>query len=77
MVCTASTCQLLETNFIISNIILSTIILKRPSSAGKGLSFINENQNEYCEYMFVVRNFNNINWEHVNSMTESPSFYSF
>ena len=30
----------------------------------KGLSFINENQNLYCEYMFCVWNFKNIDWEH-------------
>ena len=31
----------------------------------KVLSFINENQNLCCEYMFCVWNFKNINWEHV------------
>ena len=31
----------------------------------KGLSFINENQSYYCEYMFVERNFKNVDWEHV------------
>ena len=43
----------------------------------KGLSFINENQSLYCEYMFLVRNFKNINWEHVEFDEESPRFYSF
>ena len=33
--------------------------------AEKGLSYVNKNQTLYCEYMFVVRNLQHINWEHV------------
>ena len=40
----------------------------------KGLSFINENQNEYCEYMFCVWTFKNINWEHVK-FDEGKSYF--
>ena len=31
----------------------------------KKVAFINEIQSLYCEYMFLVRNFKNINWEHM------------
>ena len=44
--------------------------LKSPSSADKGpkrvVFILTKNQSYYCtEWMFVVRNFKNINWEHV------------
>ena len=40
-------------------------ISSAPPVLKKVLSFINENQSLYCEYMFLVRNFNTFNWEHV------------
>ena len=43
----------------------------------KGLSFINENQSLYCEYMFLVRNFKNINWEHVEFDEGKSKFLLF
>ena len=39
----------------------------------KGLSFINENQ----IYMFVVRNFKNINWGHVDFGKGKSQFLLF
>ena len=43
----------------------------------RGLSFIYINQSYYCENMFVVRNFKNINWEHVEFDEGKPQFLPF
>ena len=43
----------------------------------KGLSFINENQSWYCEYMFFVWNFKNINWGHVEFDEGKSHFLPF
>ena len=38
---------------------------------------MNENQNLYCEYMFVVRNFKNINWDNVEFDEGKSQFVPF
>ena len=43
----------------------------------KGLYFTNENQSLYCKYMFLVRNFKNINWEHVDFDEGKSQFLLF
>ena len=43
----------------------------------KGLSFINENQSLYWEYMFCVWNFKSINWERVEFDEGKSDFLPF
>ena len=56
---------------------VENIFLKSSSSAEKRVVFINENQSLYCEYMFLVRYFKNINWELVEFDEGNSQFLLF